>query len=174
MFCHPQFGASVQWYGEAHHCNISSAPPPTTTDHQPPPTTTNHHQPPPTTTNQPQPTTTNQQPTTTTSMGAHTMLPDAYSVGTPNWAFWEKGWQKHCKDHVFSLVWTFFSWLAKRTFFWEGFFLWMFHIGRARHPGPGPRSFTPGQLSVEFVNVGGWLTFWDLGFGFLCSILGGS
>ena len=34
----------------------------------------------------------------------------------------------------------------------------MFHIGRARHPGPGPRSFTPGQLSIEFVTVGGWLT----------------
>ena len=28
----------------------------------------------------------------------------------------------------------------------------------ARHPGPGPRVFTPGQLSIEFVNVGGWLT----------------
>ena len=30
----------------------------------------------------------------------------------------------------------------------------MLHIGRARHPGPGPRDFTPGQLSIEFVNVG--------------------
>ena len=38
----------------------------------------------------------------------------------------------------------------------------MFHVGRARHPGPGPRSFIPGQLSVEFVNVGGWLTYGDL------------
>ena len=38
----------------------------------------------------------------------------------------------------------------------------MLHIGRARHPGPGPRSFTPGQLSIEFVNVGGWLTHGDL------------
>ena len=38
----------------------------------------------------------------------------------------------------------------------------MFHIGRARHPGPGPRSFTPGQLSIEFVNVGGLLTSGDL------------
>ena len=26
------------------------------------------------------------------------------------------------------------------------------------HPGLGPRSFIPGQLSIEFVNVGGWLT----------------
>ena len=31
-----------------------------------------------------------------------------------------------------------------------------------RHPGPGPRSFTPGQLSIEFVNVGGFLTSGDL------------
>ena len=38
----------------------------------------------------------------------------------------------------------------------------MFHIGRARHPGPGPRSFTPGQLFIEFVNVGGWLTSGEL------------
>ena len=27
---------------------------------------------------------------------------------------------------------------------------------------PGKRCFTPGQLSVEFVNVGGWLTYGDL------------
>ena len=38
----------------------------------------------------------------------------------------------------------------------------MLHIGRARHPGPGGRSFIPGQLSVEFINVGGWLTSSDL------------
>ena len=39
----------------------------------------------------------------------------------------------------------------------------MFHAGRARHPGPGPpRSFIPERMSVEFVNVGGWLTYGDL------------
>ena len=39
----------------------------------------------------------------------------------------------------------------------------MLHIGRAGHPGPGKRFFfSPGQLSVEFVNVGGWLTYGDL------------
>ena len=31
-----------------------------------------------------------------------------------------------------------------------------------RHPGPGPRDFPPGQLFVEFLNVGGWLTSGDL------------
>ena len=38
----------------------------------------------------------------------------------------------------------------------------LFDIGRARHPGPDKLYFTPGQLSVEFVNVGGWLTYGDL------------
>ena len=38
----------------------------------------------------------------------------------------------------------------------------MFHIGMARHLGPGPQVFTLGQLSVEFVNVGVWLTHGDL------------
>ena len=35
----------------------------------------------------------------------------------------------------------------------------MQQIGRARHPGLGRRSFIPGQLSVEFANIGGWLTY---------------
>ena len=53
--------------------------------------------------------------------------------------------------------------VSKRTIyiFWE-VLLWVLYIGRARHPGPGPRVFTPGQLSIEFANIGGWLTFGDL------------
>ena len=38
----------------------------------------------------------------------------------------------------------------------------MLHIGRAKHPGPGRRSFIPGQLSIEFANIGGCLTYGDL------------
>ena len=38
----------------------------------------------------------------------------------------------------------------------------MLHIGRARHPGPGKRTFIPSQLSLEFANIGGWLTYGDL------------
>ena len=38
----------------------------------------------------------------------------------------------------------------------------MLHIGRARHPGPGSSRFHPSQLSIEFVNIGGWLTYGDL------------
>ena len=62
---------------------------------------------------------------------------DAYSVGTPKCALWEKGWLKHC----FTLFWTFLF---------------------GKQKGPGPRVFTPGELSIEFANIGGWLTFGDL------------
>ena len=87
---------------------------------------------------------------------------DGYSVGTPNWAFREKGWQMHCKTMFLPFFGRFFL-VSKRCFSFFGWvILWMFHIGRARHPGPGPRSFTLGQLSIEFVNVGGWLTYGDL------------
>ena len=86
---------------------------------------------------------------------------DAYSVGTPKWASWEKGWQKHYETTFSPLLGRFFL-VSKRTlFFWE-VIRWMLHIGRARHPGSGPRDFTPGQLSIEFINVGGWLTSGDL------------
>ena len=40
--------------------------------------------------------------------------------------------------------------------------IWILHIWRASHPGPGKRYFIPGQLSVEFVDVGGWLTYGNL------------
>ena len=87
---------------------------------------------------------------------------DAYSVGTPKWALWEKGWLKHCKTMVSPFLGRFFL-VSKRTFIFFGRVIrWMLHIGRARHPGPGLRDFPPGQLSVEFINVGGWLTSGDL------------
>ena len=40
--------------------------------------------------------------------------------------------------------------------------LWVLYIGRARHSGPGPRVFNPGELSIEFATIGGWLTYGDL------------
>ena len=60
--------------------------------------------------------------------------------------------------------------VSEKTFYFSGggrrrgggAIRWMLHIGRARHPGRGPRDFTPGQLSVEFINVGGRLTSGDL------------
>ena len=38
----------------------------------------------------------------------------------------------------------------------------MLRIEKARHPGPAQRSFTTGQLSVEFADIGGWLTSGEL------------
>ena len=78
----------------------------------------------------------------------------------------------HCHDVANILVkWLVISFLflfwEKLYFFSQGkvsfwrVIIWMLHIGGARHPGPGPRSFAPGQLSIEF-NVGGWLTYGDL------------
>ena len=64
--------------------------------------------------------------------------------------------------------------VSKKTFF----FIWvgLFH-GCSLLAGPGILGlaldvFTPGQLSIEFVNVGGCLTSWGFGFGFLCSVSG--
>ena len=73
-----------------------------------------------------------------------------------------KGWQKH-HETTFSTLFGRFFLVSKRTFyFFWGVICWMLHIGRARHPGLGPRNVVPGQLSIEFINVGGWLTFGDL------------
>ena len=76
--------------------------------------------------------------------------------------FGRKGWQKHCKTMVSPFLGRFFL-VSKRTisFFWEVLSR-VLHIGRTRHPGPGPQFFTPGQLSIEFADVGGWLTSGDL------------
>ena len=41
---------------------------------------------------------------------------DAYSVDTPRWALWEKGWLNHCKT-TFSPLFGYFSWSAKGLFF---------------------------------------------------------
>ena len=52
--------------------------------------------------------------------------------------------------------------VCKRSvrFFW-GLILWMLSIGRARHPGPCS-SYFPSGFSIEFLNVGGWLSRGDL------------
>ena len=65
-------------------------------------------------------------------------------------------------DHVFPPFWTFLFGKQKNLLFFWGVICWMLHIGRARHPGPGPRNVVPGQLSIEFINVGGLLTSGDL------------
>ena len=47
----------------------------------------------------------------------------------------------------------------------------MLHIGRAGHPGPGTKCFPPGQPTIEFANVGGWLTCGDLALDFCAQFL---
>ena len=46
---------------------------------------------------------------------------DAYSVGTPQWALWEKGWQKHYETTFSSHLGRFFL-VSKRTFYFSGGF----------------------------------------------------
>ena len=88
---------------------------------------------------------------------------DAHSVGTPNWAFRVKGWLTHCKTMFSLLVWTFFPGQQKDIFggysvdvsYWEG------QASRAS----STVFFTPGQLSVEFMEILLWilvLSFWRL------------
>ena len=75
-------------------------------------------------------------------------------------ALWEKGWLTHCKMMISPFFGTFLS--GKQKDFFSGRLLGgCFILGG---PGPGPRDFTLGQLSIEFVNVGGWLTSGDLAF----------
>ena len=87
---------------------------------------------------------------------------DAYLVGIPKGAYGRKSGQSHCKTTVSPRGNRVFL-VSKRTlFFFWGEVVWMLHIGRARRPGPGRRTFLPGQLSIEFANIGGWLTYGDL------------
>ena len=41
---------------------------------------------------------------------------DAYSMGTPEWALWEKNWLKHRKTMISPFLGRFFL-VSKRTFF---------------------------------------------------------
>ena len=97
---------------------------------------------------------------------------DAYSVGTPKWAFLEESGQKNRKTTLSPLFRRVLLVNKRTLFFLWGLVIWMLHTGRAGHPGPGKRYFTPGQLSVEFVN-GWWVVdLWGFGNGFMCSVLG--
>ena len=89
---------------------------------------------------------------------------DAYSVGSSKWTYRRKGWQIHCET-TFSPLYVRLFLVSKRTsFFFFG--RWWFGCstsgGRARHLVLVLGFFTPGQLPVEFVNVGGCLIYGDL------------
>ena len=69
----------------------------------------------------------------------------------------------------FLLSYFFFAFKKSFRFFW-GLILWMLSIGRARHPGPGTSSY-PSGFSIEFLNVGGWLSEGDLALEFTVHFL---
>ena len=88
-----------------------------------------------------------------------------HDVVPPNGAFWVSSWQKQCETRYspfvgFLLPYTFLVSKRSLRFFW-GLLIWMLSIGRARYPGPGTSSYPP-AFSIEFLNVGGWLSRGDL------------
>ena len=88
-----------------------------------------------------------------------------HDVGTPNGADLGNKWQMHSKTRSsptvgFLLPFVFVASKKSLRFFWC-LILWMLSIGRARHPGPCIPS-NPSGFSIEFLNVGGWLSRGDL------------
>ena len=88
-----------------------------------------------------------------------------HDVVWPNGAFVGDSWQKRCETRyspIFGFLLPYAYLVSKKSlrFFW-GLIVWMLSIGRARHPGPGTSSYPPG-FSIEFLNVGGWLSRGDL------------
>ena len=65
---------------------------------------------------------------------------------------------KQCKTS-FSPSWFFFLFSRNPTGRFWGLIFWHFWAGRARHPGPPSQ---PRHVSLEFHNVGGWLTHGDI------------
>ena len=79
------------------------------------------------------------------------------------WFFWNQGAPRRIcrqKQHKtsFSPYWVFLFSRNPTKRFW-GLILWYFWAGRARHPGPPSQTKL---VSLEFHNVGGWLTHGDL------------
>ena len=88
-----------------------------------------------------------------------------HDVVTPKGAFGESSWQTHGKTRYsptvgFILPFLFPVFKRSLRFFW-GLILWMLSIGRSRHPGHCT-SYYPSGFSIEFLNVGGWLSRGDL------------
>ena len=90
---------------------------------------------------------------------------DAFSVDYPSGLVGGKAWQKHYKT-TFSPFYGRFFLVTKRTFFfffWGGRLLYRCSIlGGPGILGLALGFFTPSQLSIEFVIVGGWLTHGDV------------
>ena len=92
------------------------------------------------------------------------------SVGQPSlhghdacMVFWINGaLRRNCRlkqrETSFSPYWVFLFSRNPTKRFW-GLILWHLWAGRARHPGPPSQ---PRHVSLEFHDVGGWLTHGDL------------
>ena len=65
---------------------------------------------------------------------------------------------KNIDKTSFSPFWVFLFSRNPTKRFW-GLIIWHIWDGRARHPGPPSQ---PQHVSLEFHNVGGWLTHGDL------------
>ena len=77
--------------------------------------------------------------------------------------YWDQGaLRRNCRQQQyktsFSPFWDFLFSRNPTKRFW-GLMFWHFWAGRARHPGPPSQ---PQHVSLEFHNVGGWLTHGDL------------
>ena len=77
---------------------------------------------------------------------------------------WAKGaLRRNCRHkqnmRPLFLLYGFFLFNRNFTKRFGGLILWHFWAGRARHPGPPSQ---PQHVSIEFHNVGGWLTHGDL------------
>ena len=88
-----------------------------------------------------------------------------HDVGIPKGASWGNSWQMHGKTRYsppvgFLLPYVFPA-FKKSLRFPRSLILWMLSIGRARHPCPCTPSY-PSGFSLEFLNVGGWLSRGDL------------
>ena len=88
-----------------------------------------------------------------------------HDVGTPNGASSGNTWQMHGKTRYsptvgFLLPFVFSAFQKSLRFFW-GLILWVLSIGGARHPRPCIPNY-PSGFSIEFLNVGGWLSRGDL------------
>ena len=68
---------------------------------------------------------------------------DAYSVGTPKWAFWGKGWQRYHESTFSSLFGRFFL-VCKRTFYFSG----GLYVGCYILGGPGILGLALAMLSL--------------------------
>ena len=80
--------------------------------------------------------------------------------------YWNQGaLRRNCRQKQnktsFSPFWVFLFSRNPTKRFW-GLIFWHFWAGRARHPGPPSQ---PQHVSLEFHNVGGWLTHGDLALG---------